>query len=173
MGHCITALIGSRDALASLIGRFDPPDPIDLAFGLVLVPLNEQRMDAIAMSVEPPLEGFTYLTPAMARAIGDAVGGGRALYIETEYFGGSGGQGAALFEAGGLSWQDAESTFESAASKSSITRFFSPSARSAQSPISAGLARLGVVPESGQDEFDRIGLGRFRSLDELGFDQDE
>ena len=55
------------------------------------------------------MDGFTYLTPEMARAIAQAVGAARALYIETDYFGGMGAQGAALFEYGAMVWSATES----------------------------------------------------------------
>lgn len=173
MVHCINALIGGRPALAPLIERFGPPDPTELPFGLVIVPLDERRLDALAMSNEPPLDGFTYLNPAMAREIANAMSHGRALYIETEYFGGTGGQSAALFESGTLAWKAAESTLEPAASRSFITRLFKPSAVPSRSPISEGLAKLGVVPSTARDEFDQVGLGRFRSLEAFGLDCDE
>jgi hypothetical protein len=168
MGHHINAVIGSSKALASLADRLGSPDPVELPFDLVIIPLDEQRLDAIAMSVEPAFDGFTYLTPTMAREIGSAISNGPALYIETEYFGGMGSQSAALFENGVLTWKDAESTIETVAARSFLTRFFRPSAAASKSPISAGLAKLGIVGSEGQDEFDRIGLGRFRSLEDLG-----
>ncbi|HEX8625091.1 MAG TPA: hypothetical protein VF782_08425 [Allosphingosinicella sp.] len=169
MAHCINAIIGTRRALARLIERFGPPPPADLPFGLVIVPVNEQRLDWIAISAERPLRGFTYLTQAMAEQIGAAIGDGRALYIETEYFGGSGGQAAALFEDGSLSWQGIDPDIDPPASPSWAARLLRPPAV-ARSPISEGLSRLGVPASAEEDEFDQVGLHRFRSPEDLGLD---
>jgi hypothetical protein len=173
MGHHITAIIGSRQVLRGLIDRFGDPGPTALPFDLVIIPLGYQRHDALAMSVTPAFEGFIYLKPEKADAIGRAVGDGRALYVETEYFGSMGQQAAALFEDGVMVWQGARSTFEPYKPKSIRERLFGQPAETARSPISQGLARLGVVASIGLDEFDSVGLGRFRSLEDLGLDEYE
>lgn len=108
-GHHINALIGHGDALASLAERLGPPGPVSLAFGLAILPLDETRLDAIAISTEASADGFTYLTPEKARTIARTVGTARAPYIETDYFGGMGAQGAALFEHGAMVWSATES----------------------------------------------------------------
>lgn len=172
MGHRINALIGSPQTLAGLAARLGPPEPTRIAFGLSIVPLDEQRMDAIATSGEPAFEGFTYLDPGMAAGIAGELGKGSALYIETDYFGGAGRQGAALFEDGALVWRRTETTQASRERPSWFARFRKPAPRLTKSPISEGLARLGVVATARKDEFDLVGLGGFRSLEGLGFDED-
>lgn len=133
------------------------------------------------MPIEPVFGGFVHLKPMIAAEIGRRLGKGPALYIETDYFGGTGHQGAALFENGALAWKRTEST--PGASKPQpprpwLARLLRPIApavkppRSAKSPISEGLARLGVLATGSEDEFDRAGLGNFRSLEDLGFDRD-
>ena len=171
MTHHITAIVGTREALAPFIDRLGPPRPTALAFDLVIAPLDERRLDEIAMSTEPSFSGFTYLTPAMADEIGRVVRNGRILYMETDYFGGMGRQGVALFDGGVLRWKRAHSSFEDGKSKSLLGRLFAGRGMLETSPISQGLSDLDVVPAPGRDEFDTIGLGRFRTLDDLGFDQ--
>jgi hypothetical protein len=174
MGHHINGLIGSPQSLSGLASRFGHPAPTHLEHGLVIVPLDEQRLDALATSDEEAIEGFTYLTATMAGEIVNALNGGRALYIETDYFGGMGGQSAALFENGALAWKDAESNLTPVPSPSWFSRLFRrEDAPKPKSPISQGLARLGVVLEGYSDEFDRVGLGRFRSLDALGLGDED
>jgi hypothetical protein len=168
MGHQINALIGTQDALIRLIEQLGSPAPTALPFGLVIVPLDECRLDAIAMSTEDAIDGFTYLTPRMAAAIA-AMAQGPALYIETEYFGGMGAQSAAYFQDGELAWRSAKCT-EAAPSGSSLARLHEEAAASGISPINRGLMQLGVSRSDELDEFDQIGLGRFRSLEELGFE---
>ena len=171
MGHHINALIGTPEALSSLAQRFSSPAPTEVPFGLIVIPLDEERLDEIAMSVEPAIEGFTYLTPTMAEKIVNGVQG-PALYVETDYFGGLGGQRSAYFENGRLSWWGADSTFQPEAG-TSLADLFERTAATGKAPINEGLARLGVSRSADRDEFDQIGLGRFRSLEDLGIEYDD
>ena len=157
MGHHINALIGRRSVLTSLIDRLGAPAPTELPFELVIVPLDERRLDILALSTAPAFDGFTYLTPDIVSAIAAALDNGPALYIETDYFGGIGQQAAGLVENGRLAWRAASSNE-------------SDSPLPDKTPISQGLAKIGVVAAAGRDEFDEIGLVRFRSLDALGLD---
>ncbi|QZH74541.1 MAG: hypothetical protein JY451_12860 [Erythrobacter sp.] len=169
MGHFLTAIIGSETTLGQFSEMFGSPFPTAIPFGLWVLPLNEQRLDLLAMSGDRTFEGFEYLSPKIARAIARGLGDGSALYVETFYHGGTGGQGAALLEDGELIWTKAESTYKSENPNSIVAyRPFGP--RLMKSPISEGLARLGVVASSEHDEFDSVGLGNFRSLENLGLD---
>ena len=171
LGHRINAIIARRQTLAGLAGRLGPPEPVDLPFDLIIVPLDEERLDAIATSAEPSFDGFIYLTPTMAAGIGRELGEGPALYIETDYHGGAGFQGAALFEHGALVWKRTEAApgaIKPQPPRSWLARLLRPHvppakpSRSGKSPISEGLAKLGVVASRSGDEFDRVGLGDFR-----------
>jgi hypothetical protein len=171
MGHHITALIGTNEALKVFVTRLGSPPPTELSFGLVIIPLDEQRLDAIAMSVEPAIEGFTYLTPLMAQEIA-AAANGPTLYVETDYFGGMGEQSAAYFENGHLTWCGAESSEEPPAG-SSLADLDRKTANGGRSPINEGLGRLGVIRSERCDEFDQIELHRFSSLESLGIEYDD
>jgi len=171
MGHRINALIGTHEALKTLVTRLGSPAPTELSFGLVIIPLDERRLDAIAVSVESAIDGFTYLTPHMAEAIAVAVNG-PSLYIETDYFGGKGGQSAAYFENGRLMWQGAESS-EAASEGISLADLREKGAKGGKSPINEGLSRLGVDRSEDRDEFDQIGLQKLRSLEAFGIKYDD
>lgn len=166
MGHFINALIGTSEALSYFVAHLGTPAPTELPFGLVIIPLNERRLDSISMSDGHPIEGFTYLTPAMAEHIALATTG-PALYIETEYFGGMGGQSAAYFENGKLTWWAAESS-ELPAVRSHLTASNDGSTDVGKSPINEGLSRIGVSRTEDCDEFDQIGLQQYRSVKDLG-----
>lgn len=171
MGHHINAVIGTRTTLAEIIRVVGSPDPTPLLFDLVIVPLDEARLDALSMSVEPAYEGFTYLKPAMARAIGRLASAGQALYIETDYFGGMGAQGAALIQDGALIWQRTQSNLRPEKQASWLSTLLrAPKKLFDKTPISEGLARLGVTASANEDEFDSVGLSRFRSLEALGLE---
>ena len=87
-------------------------------------------------------------------ALIQAAGGGQLAYIETNYFGGTGSQAAAVFSAGEV-----------------IMRASRPISREPvrrNDPINTALRVLGVQALAGEDEFDAIGLSRFRDLESLG-----
>lgn len=173
MGRQINALIGKERTLANLAAKFGMPEATKTVSDLWILPLDEQRIDALAMSAEPSFDGFTYLRPQLANAIGKALGEGLALYIETAYFGGMGGQGAALFENGKLIWHRSESTFQTEKPKSLFARLIGARNSPSKSPISEGLACLGVVASNDEDEFDSAGLRHFRSMETLGIEYDD
>jgi hypothetical protein len=62
-------------------------------------------------------------------------------YVETEYFGGEGTQAATVWDRGATIFGPAEAE---------------------AGPINQALRRLGVERTAGEDEFDKVGLGRHR-----------
>ena len=76
------------------------------------------------------------------------------MYFETEYFGGLGLQGAAVFQVGDIAYGPKAAKF---------------------GPINEALALLGVrTPASELDEFQTVGIGRYRSTaDWLGVEDDD
>ncbi len=172
MGHHITALIGTRQALDALNERFGPPEPTALAGHLFILPLDERRLDLLSGSWNRAGEGFTYLGSATERGILAGIGTAEVLYLETNYFGGAGSQSAALFANGQVIWRESE-TFLAAVSsrKSWFRRATTPTQKPQNYPINKGLAALGVSRSSGSDEFNSVDLGRFRSLEGLGLNR--
>jgi hypothetical protein len=159
MGHDITALIGQRRSLERLAEQFGPPASTELAYNLVIMPLGRLRLDLLKERPATVYEGFGYLCSGVEAGVIAGVGTEPVLYIETHYFGGTGYQGAALFKDGELLWRDATSISR----RSDIGLQLSP--------ISRGLAELGVARTPGADEFDSVGLQRFRSNEALGLSE--
>ena|SRR6218665_734618 len=159
MGHNIIGLIGAPAALLRIGEKAGAPPPTALPFDLAIIPLGETQLDRLTQeSASRYDEDFIYLSVELETAIGAAAADHPLLYIETDYFGGMGGQGAALFERGTLAWKDALRDGEKAQVKS---------------PISQGLSRLGVTAADGSDEFDALGLGHFRNMETLGLAYDD
>ena len=158
MGHNLRAVIGRPENLGGFATRWTQPGPTDLPFGLQIIPLDERRMDELATFFEPSFEGFDYLNITLSDALASVLTAGPAIYIETDYFGGSGGQGAALFRDGALRWTASEKSSDATAG---------------QSPISRALAELGVERGTHHDEFDAVGLVQYRSVESLGIEYDD
>ncbi len=70
--------------------------------------------------------------------------GGSLAYVETEYFGGTGGQAATAFVDG--------------------HEVVAPQTAKGSGPINQALRRIGVTRTAANDEFDTIGLGERRTM---------
>lgn len=147
MGHFVTGLVAQPKQLEEFAEKHSLHKPIALTQGLSILPLRDEDLDAF---LKPPMighpEGFTYLSEQLVNEVAPASESGAILYFETEYFGGTGAQGAAVFSKGSL--------------------VFGP--KSAESgPINEALRVLGVkVTPPAFDEFEAIGLNRHRHTED-------
>jgi hypothetical protein len=147
MGHFVTGLIAKSETLDSFAQRHSLHAPIALCEGLAILPLRDEDIDSF---IKPPLTGhspgFIYLSEQLRSELAAASAGAYLMYFETEYFGGNGVQGAAVFHNGLLA--------------------FGP--KSAQSgPINDALALLGVMTKPpAPDEFEHAGLHRHRHTED-------
>lgn len=144
MGHFVTGLVARPQVLAAFAETHSLHSPAPLLEGWAILPLRDDDLDSFLW---PPLtdhsEGFTHLSDQLRRAIAAASGHGPLMYFETEYFGGTGGQGAAVFADGKL--------------------VFGP-AHAEIGPINEALAFMGVrVVAPARDHFETVGLHRNRS----------
>jgi len=155
MGHHISAVL--------LKGHFDQQQAtsfdftvIQLPQEIVLFPLHDGYCDhwseklgiAGFKSEEPQLNSCVVhhmITTIAAEPL--------FAVIETDYFGGTGSQSAAVYR-GSCEIMSPSST--------GIAR-----GRDSKGPINHALKMLGVLPHRGLDEFDTLGLGRFRDFDDL------
>lgn len=133
----------------------DTPSPTNLGSELQIVPLGYEQIDQLTRLVPGErLDGFMYLSVGLEAAILRAVDGMMIGYVETDYVGGTGAQGAAVFADGAV-------TFRAA---TPIRR--GPAKR--EDPVNTALRHLGVMASPQVDEFDTLGLGRYRNLESLG-----
>jgi hypothetical protein len=145
MGHHIQAIIGSKHVLDSLQQRFGGTTVVGLNQGLFLLPMLEGFYDALPSAVDTlAWEGdfhFRFLDAKVVALLIDASKKDAVAYVETEYFGGAGDQGAIVAREGKIVFGPVEG----------------------DGSINAALRMIGAKKESAHDEFDAIGLGRFRS----------
>lgn len=116
-----------------------------------MVPLSEpllreiqRKSDVGEAKPSRVTEALEFLTPAVERWARDLSRESAIAYVETEYFGGEGYERAAV-------WRDSELALGPLDGAGSMNR---------------ALRALGVVGRNGQEEFEEVGLGRCRSLEE-------
>lgn len=151
--HCIQALIGPVDVLAEVKARFSFAVSCPLAQGLALVPITDRFADAlksIAQNAgETPLPMSGEIVPGVAALASELSRTAPIVHAATFLFGGTGGQDAVV-------WIDGEVVLNIGDDEDRMSAW-------PDSPISRALRRIGVLAAAGEDEFDAIGLGRYRS----------
>lgn len=152
MAHFISGLIGRSDTLDKLSQPFASRAAAELDQGYAFLPLDEPDFRRIAggtpgVAVDDDDESFQHLTWELIEILQRASSGCEFAYVETEYFGGVGGQGAIAFRNGAT--------------------IYGP-LYAQGGTINQALALIGVVVDRGKlDEFDALGLTSFRSNDRL------
>lgn len=116
---------------------------VELTDALQLVPMTTQLFDALNDPNSAVVEPFFLMTTHMLERLRSALD--VFAYVETEYFGGSGTQRAGA-------WRG---------TKTLVT----PQERSGS--VNLVLAALGVTRGAALDEWDAVGLVRFRTMDAL------
>jgi len=145
MSHFIQAMIGSKRVLDWLQQRFERSCVIELSQGLFLLPIfdglfdESRRSNADAYTFED--FQFEFLSPAIIALLIEASQEETVAYIGTEYHGGAGNQGAVVARAG--------------------TIVLAPIV--GDDTINSALRLLGATKGLAYDEFDAVGLSRFRS----------
>ena len=148
MGHRISAIL-LRDQYDTARALDFGLLPIPLPFGLTMFPLDDNFCDDWVEKLNLP--GFLSARPLLnAHVVHHFVASiaEEPLFaiIETDYFSGLGEQAAAVYRG--------------------QTEIMPPEVAGA-GPINKALRHLGVVAQSGLDEFDTVGLGEFRNFDDL------
>ena len=157
MGHCIRAILGNSEKINALAESWSRK-PIQLSQGLSMLFLTDDLFDDVTESVnvdnEIEIVGFNYFTSAIAFVLAEHTQNGKLAYFETEYFGGSGTQTAILYEKGKPKFP---------AIFTDDTKGKCPAEKRAINMI---LKEFNVLKLNEKDEFDSIGLGNFRRMDE-------
>jgi hypothetical protein len=154
MGHFLHAFIGKQDVLRHIVKAFKHAQMISLSQGFGLLPLVDAFAESVHLQLQDaghqPVHPFDYLSESLASMGAQYSGFGDIAYIETEYFGGEGDQCAVV-------WRDKTIVFGPLSSDANTA--------STKTPISQALHLLGVQKGTEYDEFDALGLGRFRHTD--------
>lgn len=142
--HIIRAFIGKENAIRKLADNW-LKEQIILPQGFALLFLTEDFFDDIEelTDIKNSLDNqFEFFTSSIAHIMEHHSFKSKIAYIETEYFGGVGGQGGVLYVDGKMT--------------------IPPTWENGIGGII--LSELGVMKVKDDDEFDSIDLGRFRSM---------
>lgn len=154
MGHSVQLIIGRGAAVQAFLRQWPGARAVDLREGWQAIPVEDALYAAIEAKApgasRPPKLDVSPLGLDQALA-GATEGGGGLAYVETEYFGGTGGQSAMAF-------LDGRETMAP------------QRARGGGGAINQALRAIGVKRSVADDEFDTIGLGERRSMDDYGPD---
>ena len=146
MGHQIQAVIGKREAIQVFADCWVQARVVDLPQDCGMVFLTDALFDGITELFDgpdrEPSSPLALFTSAIRWALEGAARPGPLAYIETDYAGGVGTQAGVLLERGKVVLGPVEG-------KGTVNRL---------------LNAIGVWHRPGEDEFDALGLGRYRHM---------
>lgn len=144
MGHSIQAFIGKTTVLAVKTPHLQHAHVVDLAQEFSLLPVTDELHDEVIVpgKLDLPYPEFWKLSCGLLRLALDMSRDGPVAYVETDYHGGVGSQAAILYENETISLGPLHAK---------------------RGPINAVLQHMGVIRGDARDEFETIGLSRYRS----------
>jgi hypothetical protein len=147
MGHCIQALVVPPGIADRLQSSYPQLPRVVARQGFVILPVDTDFIDSVTETRPPQsTDSFMLLTDAFQDFLQGLSRLGPVAYIETEYFGGTGGQGAAVY---------------------ADRRVVMKPEWGGSGPINRALKLLGVQRGLLGDRFSALGLGVYRSNDDL------
>ena len=141
MGYYLQAIVSTQPVLEKHACDFSGARVVPLEQGCALIPITDELLDEIG--ADGPSGKFENYTPALADWLQRISITGRVAYVEAEYFGGAGAQSSVVWNAG--------------------QQVLGP--EHGDMAINVALQSLEVHREN-SDEFDAIGLGRHRFVED-------
>ncbi|MFI9785820.1 hypothetical protein ACIHEI_20310 [Kitasatospora sp. NPDC051984] len=145
MGYHLEAVIAAEPLLRAATADLPDAHVVPLAQGLALLPMTDDLHDAV-MDGTPAHPGFRKLPGGFHHTLATWSATGPVAYVEADVFGGTGEQRAAVWLDGALA--------------------VGPTTARRRGPISQVLRHLGARADGHRDEFDAVGLGRHRHLED-------
>lgn len=142
MSYCLQALIGCHDILQGTAN--DALRLVDLPQGYGMMPLTSVARKRLKLPFCPLTDGDEDLPVELVNLCSEITRDGCLAYVEAEFFGGSGTQGSAVFRDG----------------KNAGPIIVDEHA------INDALVEIGVQRLNHQDEFDALGLGKYRNTED-------
>ncbi|MBN1349728.1 hypothetical protein JXJ21_09985 [candidate division KSB1 bacterium] len=146
MGHNISGLIAEIEVLSEYAVSKELHSPIKLKEKLGFLPLSDNHLDFLFSEQHNLDQGLIYLSEELKQEIAGISVRCAVIYIETDYWGGTGTQGATIYK-------DRKCIFGPKVGEIG--------------PISEALRIIGFQSKSkDQDEFEAFGLNKFRDNDD-------
>jgi hypothetical protein len=149
MGHCIHAIVAPSETADSISSHWPDLPRLDNDNGFAVFPIDAEFIDArIATDKTPTVTGdeFMLMTNGLRSLLRTLSADGQLAYVETEYFGGVGGQGALVCRNG--------------------SEIMPPTWRESDT-INDALKLIGVPRGAFADEFVAAGFGLVRNNDQI------
>jgi hypothetical protein len=147
MAHCVRAIVATSDIADKLIALYPQLPRVAARQGFAILPVDADFIDSVtAARPAQATEEFLMLTAAFDDLLRQLSLLGPIAYIETDYFGGVGGQGAVVYSGG--------------------KTLMEPEWRGL-GPINRALRLIGVKRLLLGDRFQALGLEAYRSNDDL------
>ncbi|WP_371497666.1 hypothetical protein OG871_17115 [Kitasatospora sp. NBC_00374] len=153
MSYELNALAATAELLNVVAAEVPVARVVRLEQGLALIPMTDRLHAALHQPAGAQQTGFAYFPGGLARRLEAWSQSAPIAYLEAAYFGGEGSQSAAVWVDGRLTLgplhlgEDDPDPAEG-------------------TPISQALRRLGARGGAGADEFETVGLGRHRHLED-------
>jgi hypothetical protein len=149
LGHFIQTIVAPESSARRLLDRWPKLSGCTHYGQHILFPIDAELIDAKITADTTPQESdetFMLLTVGLHRLLTEISEDGILAYIETEYFGGQGGQGAMVIRDG---------------------QEIMPPEWSESDTINKALRLLGLESSNAEDEFLMLGLGMARNNEDL------
>ncbi|MDW3645883.1 MAG: hypothetical protein R8P61_02345 [Bacteroidia bacterium] len=145
MSYVLHAIVAKEAVLDRMLSEIKAAKKINLEQGFAMIPVNGKLADIIDPASDSEcIADFIMLTDAFEERVLEILKEEKWAYLESEFFGGRGGHM-------GIVWEEGKRKMEISESYTGANEL---------------LREIGVRRTSHLDEFDCMGLGRHRSVDD-------
>ncbi|MFE2263172.1 hypothetical protein [Streptomyces griseosporeus] len=149
MAYDLRAVIADGELLRGVVGELPAARLASIGQGLSLMPVTDELFGSVTDGGGVGTLGFWGLPGGFETTLAAWSAGGPVAYVEAEYFGGVGEQGAAVWNGGRIVLGP-------------VRVGEGEPFPAGGSPVSQALRWLGVVASAGEDEFAAVGLDKHR-----------
>ena len=145
MGYYLKAYIGKKENLNLILKKYTESHIIELESGISMILMTDELFDEISNDEGGfAISKFEFLDKNVEQKTIDLVGDKEVAYVESEFFGGKGGHI-------GVIWKNKQRVFLGKFKKNTMNEV---------------LKRLGVKRTTVKDEFETVGLGKNRYIED-------
>ncbi len=154
MGYVLNAVIAAEVLLRQAVRDLPEAVVVPLAHDFAMVPMTDELFDSVSAGPSRSADDVFWKLPSgFGRVLAAWSNDGPVAYVEADIFGGAGTQTAQVWDGGAVVLGPLHLPEQ---------KPFPPMG----SPISQALRRLGAVKSQHFDEFEAVGLGRHRRMED-------